>query len=74
MRPPQITSRLFVLMPGISCPLPVALQMPLPACSGWRAWSPTETIALIGAGVSPHWVKVKNPEHPAMARVKDAFR
>jgi bifunctional non-homologous end joining protein LigD len=26
------------------------------------------------AGVSPSWVKVKNPEHPAMARVKDAFR
>jgi ATP-dependent DNA ligase len=26
------------------------------------------------AGVSPYWVKVKNPEHPAMARVKDAFR
>ena len=26
------------------------------------------------AGVSPNWVKVKNPEHPAMARVKDAFR
>lgn len=25
------------------------------------------------AGVSPNWVKVKNPEHPAM-RVKDAFR
>jgi bifunctional non-homologous end joining protein LigD len=26
------------------------------------------------AGISPNWVKVKNPEHPAMARVKDAFR
>jgi ATP-dependent DNA ligase len=26
------------------------------------------------AGVSPNWVKIKNPEHPAMARVKDAFR
>jgi bifunctional non-homologous end joining protein LigD len=26
------------------------------------------------AGVSPNWVKVKNPEHPAMQRVKDAFR
>jgi bifunctional non-homologous end joining protein LigD len=26
------------------------------------------------AGVSPLWVKVKNPEHPAMARVNDAFR
>jgi bifunctional non-homologous end joining protein LigD len=26
------------------------------------------------AGVSPNWVKVKNAEHPAMARVKDAFR
>jgi len=26
------------------------------------------------AGVSPNWVKVKKPEHPAMARVKDAFR
>ena len=26
------------------------------------------------AGASPNWVKVKNPEHPAMARVKDAFR
>ena len=26
------------------------------------------------AGVSPNWVKVKNPDHPAMARVKDAFR
>jgi ATP-dependent DNA ligase len=26
------------------------------------------------AGVSPNWVKVKNPQHPAMARVKDAFR
>ena len=26
------------------------------------------------AGVSPHWVKTKNPEYPAMLRVKDAFR
>ena len=26
------------------------------------------------AGVSPHWIKVKNPEHAAMTRVKDAFR
>jgi bifunctional non-homologous end joining protein LigD len=26
------------------------------------------------AGVSLNWVKVKNPKHPAMARVKDAFR
>jgi len=26
------------------------------------------------AGVSPNWVKVKNPEHPSMARVKDAHR
>ena len=26
------------------------------------------------AGVSTNWVKVKNPEHPAMARVKDAYR
>src|SRR6476620_6039943 len=26
------------------------------------------------ASTSPNWVKVKNPEHPAMARVKDAFR
>jgi bifunctional non-homologous end joining protein LigD len=26
------------------------------------------------AGVSPNWVKVKNPDHPAMARVQDAFR
>jgi bifunctional non-homologous end joining protein LigD len=26
------------------------------------------------AGASPNWVKMKNPEHPAMARVKDAFR
>jgi bifunctional non-homologous end joining protein LigD len=26
------------------------------------------------SGVSPSWVKVKNPEHPAMQRVKDAFR
>jgi bifunctional non-homologous end joining protein LigD len=26
------------------------------------------------AGVSPSWVKVKNPNHPAMTRVKDAFR
>jgi bifunctional non-homologous end joining protein LigD len=26
------------------------------------------------AGISPNWVKVKNPAHPAMARVKDAFR
>jgi ATP-dependent DNA ligase len=26
------------------------------------------------AGVSPKWVKVKNPEHPAMARMKEAFR
>ena len=25
-------------------------------------------------GVSPKWVKIKNPEHPAMQRVKDAFR
>jgi bifunctional non-homologous end joining protein LigD len=26
------------------------------------------------AGTSPNWVKVKNPQHPAMARVKEAFR
>jgi bifunctional non-homologous end joining protein LigD len=26
------------------------------------------------AGASPNWVKVKNPKHPAMARVKAAFR
>ncbi|MDR3489322.1 MAG: DNA ligase [Bradyrhizobium sp.] len=26
------------------------------------------------AGTSPNWVKVKNPKHPAMQRVKDAFR
>lgn len=26
------------------------------------------------AGVSPNWIKVKNPDHPAMQRVKDAFR
>jgi ATP-dependent DNA ligase len=26
------------------------------------------------AGVSPNWVKIKNPDHPAMARVKEAFR
>jgi bifunctional non-homologous end joining protein LigD len=25
------------------------------------------------AGTSPNWVKVKNPKHPAMARVKEAF-
>jgi bifunctional non-homologous end joining protein LigD len=23
------------------------------------------------AGAAPHWVKVKNPAHPAMQRVKD---
>jgi bifunctional non-homologous end joining protein LigD len=26
------------------------------------------------AGTSPNWVKVKNPVHPAMKRVKEAFR
>jgi ATP-dependent DNA ligase len=26
------------------------------------------------AGTSPNWVKVKNPKHPAMKRVKEAFR
>jgi bifunctional non-homologous end joining protein LigD len=26
------------------------------------------------AGTSPNWVKVKNPQHPAMQRVKEAFR
>jgi bifunctional non-homologous end joining protein LigD len=26
----------------------------------------------VRAGTSPNWVKVKNPEHPAMARVKSA--
>jgi bifunctional non-homologous end joining protein LigD len=26
------------------------------------------------AGKSPSWVKIKNPKHPAMARVKEAFR
>jgi bifunctional non-homologous end joining protein LigD len=26
------------------------------------------------AGTSPNWVKVKNPQHPAMARVKEAFK
>ena len=31
---------------------------------------------LVGSadGVSPNWIKIKNPEHPAMTRVKDAFR
>jgi hypothetical protein len=24
------------------------------------------------AGAAPHWIKVKNPAHPAMNRVKDA--
>jgi bifunctional non-homologous end joining protein LigD len=26
------------------------------------------------SGVSSNWVKIKNPEHPAMQRVEDAFR
>jgi bifunctional non-homologous end joining protein LigD len=26
------------------------------------------------AGASLNWVKVKNPKHPAMARVKEAFK
>ena len=26
------------------------------------------------AGRSPHWVKMKNPKHPAMTRVPDAHR
>jgi len=26
------------------------------------------------AGISPNWVKVKNPAHPAMARIKETFR
>ena len=26
------------------------------------------------AGVSPNWVKVKNPKHPAMTRVKETFK
>jgi len=26
------------------------------------------------AGTSPNWVKVKNPKHPAMNRVKEAFK
>lgn len=26
------------------------------------------------AGRSPHWVKMKNPKHPALTRVKDAFQ
>jgi bifunctional non-homologous end joining protein LigD len=26
------------------------------------------------AGCSPHWVKMKNPKHPAMTRVQDAHR
>jgi hypothetical protein len=26
------------------------------------------------AGTSPNWVKVKNPQHPAMTRVMQAFR
>jgi hypothetical protein len=25
------------------------------------------------AGTSPNWLKVKNPRHPAMQRVKEAF-
>jgi len=25
------------------------------------------------AGASPNWVKVKNPEHPAISRVKNDF-
>jgi bifunctional non-homologous end joining protein LigD len=25
------------------------------------------------AGRSPHWIKMKNPDHPAMRRVKEAF-
>jgi hypothetical protein len=30
-------------------------------------------VALIGADRSPHWVKVKNRQHPAFARVLDQF-
>ena len=26
------------------------------------------------AGVSPNWINIKNPEHPAITRVKDAFQ
>jgi bifunctional non-homologous end joining protein LigD len=26
------------------------------------------------SGTSPNWVKVKNPKHPAMKRVMEAFR
>ena len=26
------------------------------------------------AGVSPNWIKIKNPKHPAMTRVQDAHR
>jgi ATP-dependent DNA ligase len=26
------------------------------------------------AGTSPNWLKVKNPKHPAMTRVMEAFR
>jgi bifunctional non-homologous end joining protein LigD len=26
------------------------------------------------AGVPPNWVKIENPDHPAMLRVKEAFR
>jgi hypothetical protein len=26
------------------------------------------------AGTSPHWVKVKNPKHPAMAQIMKALK
>ena len=45
----------------------------MPACSGWRAWSPSIARAAYRGGRFRHWVKVKNRQHPAFSRVQDQF-
>lgn len=44
------------------------------ACDmSWRAWSPSHRDRLHQGSRSKYWVKVKNPKHPAMDRVMEAF-
>ena len=42
-----------------------------PASSGWKGLVSKHRDRAYCAGTSPNWLKVKNPAHPAMQRVKD---
>jgi hypothetical protein len=42
-----------------------------PVNLGWKAW--IQNAGLYRPGRSPSWIKVKNRQHPAMDRVREAF-